>query len=227
MQGGSLGEIERIAEEVIRRLGASRPTPAPTATRTTATATIPVSVSARHIHVSRGVLDRLYGEGFKLTPLTDLGQPGEFASGQTVTLVGQSMRAIEHVRVLGPVRTYTQVEISGTDAVRLGIEPPIRRSGDLAGSEPITLVGPVGTVRLSEGTIRAMRHIHMTERDAQIHRVKNEDLVRIRFSGPAALVLENVLIRVSKSALLELHLDTDNANAADVRPPMTVEILHS
>jgi propanediol utilization protein len=225
MRGGSLDEIERIAEEVIRRLGASSPTAGPTTA--TATATIPVSVSARHVHVSRSVLDRLYGEGFSLTRRTDLGQPGEFASAQTVTLVGQSMRAIEDVRVLGPVRTYTQVEISGTDAVRLGIDPPIRRSGDLAGSEPITLVGPVGTVRLSEGAIRAMRHIHMTERDAEIHRVKDGDPVRVRFPGPAALVLENVLIRVSKSALLELHLDTDNANAADVRPPMTVEILHS
>lgn len=226
-----MDEIERLAEEVIRRLGTSRPTatPTPTAPRTTVTsaAGIPVSVSARHIHISRSVLDRLYGEGFKLTHRTDLGQPGEFASGQTVTLVGGSMRAIEHVRILGPVRAYTQVEISGTDAVRLGIQPPIRRSGDLAGSEPITLVGPVGTVRLSEGAIRAMRHIHMTARDAEINRVKNDDMVRLRFHGPAALVLENVLIRVSGSALLELHLDTDNANAADVRPPMTAEILHS
>ena len=137
------------------------------------------------------------------------------------------MRAIERVRVLGPVRTYTQVEISATDAVRLGIEPPIRRSGDLAGSEPMTLVGPAGTVRLREVAIRPMRHIHMTERDAEIHRVKDGDLVRIRFPGPASLVLENILIRVSGSALLELHLDTDNANAAGVRSPTTVEILHS
>lgn len=216
-----MDQVERIAQEVIRRLGGSGRDQVP------ATGTIPVSVSARHIHISRGVLDELYGEGFALTRRTDLGQPGEFASEQTVTLVGPGMRAIERVRVLGPVRAYTQVEISATDAVRLGIKPPIRRSGDLAGSEAVTIVGPAGTVSLREGTIRAMRHIHMTERDAEIHRVKDGDLVRVRFPGPAALVLENVLIRVSKSALLEIHLDTDNANAAGVLPPTTVDILHS
>ncbi len=216
-----MDQVERIAQEVIRRLGGSD------RDQGQATGTIPIAVSARHIHISRGVLDRLYGEGFELTRLADLGQPGEFASDQTVTLVGPSLCAIERVRVLGPVRAYTQVEVSATDAVRLGIEPPIRRSGDLAGSETVTIVGPAGTVRLREVAIRAMRHIHMTERDAEIHRVKDGDLVRVRFPGPAALVLENTLIRVSKSALLEMHLDTDNANAADVRPPMTVDILHS
>lgn len=214
-----MDQVERIAQEVIRRLGGSG--------QDQATATIPVSVSARHIHISRGVLDRLYGDGFELTRRTDLGQPGEFASDQTVTLVGRSMRAIERVRVLGPLRTYTQVEVSATDAVRLGIEPPIRRSGDLVGSETLTLVGPAGTVHLRDVAIRAMRHIHMTARDAEIHRVTDGDLVRVRFPGAASLVLEKVLIRVSKSALLEFHIDTDNANAAGVGLPTTVEILHS
>ena len=214
-----LDEVERLTREVVRRLrGEER-------SETPGSLAIPVSVSGRHANISRGVLDRLYGEGFQLTKLRDLGQPGEFASEQTVTLVGRSMRAIEGVRLLGAVRGYTQVELSRTDGFRLGLDLPIRRSGDLAGSEPITLVGPAGTVALREGAIRATRHIHMTERDATNHRVADGDLVRMRLAGDRALVLENVLIRVAKSAALELHLDTDDANAAEVRAPMTVEIL--
>ena len=186
---------------------------------------IPVAVSGRHIHVARGVVDQLFGEGFQLTKLRDLGQPGEFASEQTVTVVGRSLRALECVRVLGPVRSYTQVELSGTDAVRLGINPPVRSSGDLIGSESVTVVGPCGSVHLKASAIMATRHIHMTERDAQEHGVADGDRVRIRFTGDRALVLENVLVRVGKSAALELHLDTDDANAAGVRLPTAVKIL--
>lgn len=214
-----MDEVERLTREVVRRLRGEEPAGAPLGLG------IPVTVSARHVHVSRSVVDRLFGESFELTKLRDLGQPGEFASEQTVTLVGRSMRSIEGARVLGPVRGYTQAELSRTDAFRLGLDLPTRRSGDLAGSEPITIVGPAGTVALREGAIRATRHVHMTERDAEVHRVKDGDLVRIRFPGPRALVLENVLIRVAKSAALELHLDVDDANAAEVRAPMTVEIL--
>ncbi len=214
-----MDDVERIAQEVMRRLKGNDPGDAATG------GGIPVTVSARHIHVARGVLDALYGEGYQLTKLRDLGQPGEFASGETVTVVGRSMRAIEDVRLLGPVRTYTQVEISRSDAMRLGIDPPVRRSGDLVGSEPITLVGPAGTVALKQGAVRATRHIHMNDRDAAVHRVKDGDLVRVRFPGERALVFENVLVRVGGSSALELHLDTDDANAADVRPRTTVEIL--
>jgi len=186
---------------------------------------IPVTVSGRHMHISRGVLDRLFGEGFQLTKLRDLGQPGEFASEQTVTVVGRSMRTLEGLRVLGPARPYTQIELSGTDAVRLGVDPPVRASGDLVGSESVTVVGPCGSVHVKEGAIMATRHIHMTERDARDHGVAEGDRVRIRFSGDRALVLENVLVRVGRSSALELHLDTDDSNAAGVRLPMTVKIL--
>lgn len=212
-----MDEVDRIAQEVMRRLRGEKPERRASG--------IPVTVSARHVHISRGVLDRLYGEGFQLARLRDLGQPGEFASKQTVTILGRSMRSIEGVRILGPPRSYTQVELSRTDAVRLGLDPPVRRSGDLAGSEPMTLVGPSGTVALKEGAIRAARHIHMTERDAEVHRVADGDLVRVRFSGDLALVLENVLIRVGKQAALELHVDTDHGNAAGVGPSTVVEIL--
>lgn len=214
-----MDEVERLAREVVKRLRGEQQV------ETRHGLGIPVTVSGRHVHAQRTVVERLYGEGFELSKLRDLGQPGEFAARETVTLIGRSMRAIEGVRLAGPVRGYTQVEISRTDAIRLGLDPPVRRSGDLAGSEPITLVGPAGTVALREGGIRATRHIHMTERDAENHRVRDGDLVRIRFPGERALVLENVLIRVAKSAALELHIDTDDANAAGVRTPMTVEIL--
>ncbi len=224
-----MDEVERLASEVIRRLrgesGARDERGAASATAPAGRSGIPVAVSVRHVHVSRSVLDRLFGTGFALTKLRDLGQPGEFASEQTVTVVGRSMRAIECVRVLGPLRSYTQVELSGTDAVRLGLDPPVRKSGDLVGSEPVTLVGPEGSVRLPEGAITATRHIHMTERDAEEYGVRDGELVRVRFEGPRALVLENVLVRVGRSAALELHLDTDDANAAGVRLPLTVGIL--
>jgi len=216
-----LDDVERIAGEVLKLLRGEAAahrgsSPAPG---------IPVTVSARHVHVTRGVLDVLFGERHELAKLRDLGQPGEFACEECVTLVGASTRAIEGVRLLGPVRTYTQAEFSRTDGVRLGIDPPVRKSGDVAGSPPITMVGPRGTVVLREGAIRATRHIHMTARDAEVHGVSDGDLVRVRFPGPKALTFENVLIRVAKNAALELHLDTDDANAADVRLPMSVDIL--
>ncbi len=249
-----MDDVERLASEVIRRLrgnetNASGPGEGQTAAGGTrepasgggvssgqgqgqeklgeagALTGIPVTVSGRHMHISRGVLDRLFGEGFQLSRLRDLGQPGEFASEQTVTVVGRSMRTLEGLRVLGPVRPYAQIELSGTDAVRLGIDPPVRTSGDLVGSESVTVVGPCGSVHLKEGVIMATRHIHMTERDAREYGVADGARVRIRFSGDRALVLENVLVRVGRSSALELHLDTDDSNAAGVRLPMTVKIL--
>jgi putative phosphotransacetylase len=229
-----MDDVDKLASEVVRRLRgeslAARPasagmvgsSPEPDARRISGG--IPVAVSVRHVHIARGMLDRLFGDGFQLTKLRDLGQPGEFASQQIVTAVGRSTKAIERVRIVGPVRSYTQIELSGTDAVWLGIDPPVRNSGDLIGAEPITLIGPRGSVDLKEGAILATRHIHMTERDAGDHGVRNGDRVRIRFSGDRALVLENVLIRVAKDAALEFHIDTDDANAAGVRLPMSVRI---
>lgn len=248
-----MDDIEKLASEVVRRLkegedrtvaaeagqsatdgtrnatvggnASSRAEPRGESGRDAGATGIPVSVSGRHMHVARSMLDRLFGEGFQLTKLRDLGQPGEFASEQTVTVVGRSMRTLERVRVLGPVRSYTQIELSGTDAVRLGLDPPVRPSGDLIGSESVTIVGPCGSVNLKEGVIMATRHLHMTERDAREYGVADGDHVRIRFPGDRALVLENVLVRVGRSAALELHLDTDDSNAASVRLPMTVKIL--
>jgi len=177
---------------------------------------LPVGVSVRHVHVSAEDLEVLYGPGYRLTPLRDLYQEGEFAAKEVVALVGPRMRALENVRILGPMRSRTQVEVSRTDAVYLGINPPVRASGDLIGSSPITLVGPKGTLILPEGAIIANRHIHMGLDDAQHFGVTDNQLVQVEVLGDKGLVFNNVQVRVKESFRLEMHLDTDDANASGI-----------
>ncbi len=177
---------------------------------------LPVGVSVRHVHVSAEDLEVLYGPGYRLTPLRDLYQEGEFAAKEVVALVGPRMRALENVRILGPMRSRTQVEVSRTDAVYLGINPPVRASGDLIGSSPITLVGPKGTLILPEGAIIANRHIHMGLDDAQHFGVTDNQLVQVEVLGDKGLVFNNVQVRVKEFFRLEMHLDTDDANASGI-----------
>ena len=189
------------------------------------TAALPVGVSVRHVHVSASDLEVLYGPGHKLTPLRDLYQEGEFAAREVVTLVGSKMRAIENVRILGPVRGRTQVEVARTDAIYLGINPPVRASGNLAGSSPITLVGPKGTLILSEGAIIANRHIHMSPGDARQFGVSDHDLVQVEVVGEKGLIFNHVQIRVKDNFRLEMHLDTDDANASGITTGARAHIL--
>ena len=186
---------------------------------------IPVGVSARHAHVSQEHLSVLYGKGHQLTTLAPLYQPEAFAAKETLTVVGRRMRSIEGVRILGPARDYTQVELARTDAIRLGLDPPIRDSGDLAGSEPISLIGPAGSVYLSEGAICATRHIHMTPQIATSLGVEEGDLLKVRIPGERALTLENIRPKISSSYVLQMHLDTDDSNAAGLRGGEAVELL--
>lgn len=186
---------------------------------------IPIGVSVRHVHLTDEVLEMLYGRGYKLTRLRDLTQPGEFAAQETVTLVGPRMRSIQNVRILGPTRNITQVELSKTDGILLGLDLPIRLSGDISGSMPITLVGPKGSVYMREGAIRAARHIHMRPYDAERYGVKDKQVVSVEIPGAAGLVFNNVIIRVSEKYKLECHIDTDEGNAADVRDGMFCKIL--
>ena len=186
---------------------------------------IPVGVSARHAHVSKAHLDILYGEGHQLTTLAPLYQPGAFAAKETLTVVGRRMRSIEGVRILGPARDYTQVELARTDAIRLGLDPPIRDSGDLVGSEPISLIGPAGSIYLNEGAICATRHIHMTPQIASSLGVKESDLLKVRIPGDRALTLENIRPKISTAYVLQMHLDTDDSNAAGLRGGEAVELL--
>lgn len=178
---------------------------------------IPVAVSARHVHLNRETLDLLFGKDYELTQFKPLSQPGQFAANETVTIVGPKNK-YENVRILGPIRPKNQIEISKTDEFFLGIDAPIRDSGNVEGSAPGTLIGPKGTLHLKEGFICAWRHIHMSPEDALRFGVKDKDMVEVEIDDPERpLVFRNVLIRVSEKFKLEMHIDTDEANAAEVK----------
>lgn len=176
---------------------------------------IPIGVSNRHVHVSRADLDRLYGKDYALTRKSELGQPGQFAANETVTLQGPK-GTFEHVRILGPVRSQSQVEISKTDSFRLGVKAPIALSGHLQGTPGITLIGPRGTVDLPCGVIIAKRHIHMTPAQAAARHLKDGQIVDVETFGERRGILGDVIIRVSDTAGLEMHIDVDEANACSL-----------
>lgn len=186
---------------------------------------IPIGVSNRHIHLNNEAVKTLFGEGYNLTPLKDLSQPGQFACKEVVTLVGPSLRPIENVRVLGPVRSKSQVEISATDSYVLKVKPPVRESGKIAGSSAIYVVGPKGVMELDEGCIIANRHIHMSPDDARIFRLKDGDTVTVDVIGTRRTRWYDVQVRVSKDFNLEMHVDTDDANAAGIRNGSKVRIV--
>ena len=186
---------------------------------------IPIGVSVRHVHLCKEHLETLYGAGAELNPTKELYQPGTYAAKETVGLIGPRMRLLERVRVLGPMRDRTQVEIAKTDAIFLGVDSPLRISGDLKGSAPITVIGPKGVVELKEGCIRAMRHIHMNSKEAEYFGLKNGDKVKLRVGGPTAVTFENVVVRIGENILLEVHLDTDEGNVADIHCNQEVEII--
>ena len=185
---------------------------------------VPIGVSARHIHLTQEHVEVLFGKGYQLTKRKEL-MGGQFASNETVTIVGIKLRAIENVRVLGPVRKQTQVEISATDAIKLGVKAPIRESGNIAGSAPIAVVGPKGALYLNEGCIIAMRHIHMSPRDAMAAGVHDGDIVSVKADNERGTIFNHVKIRVDDSFTLEMHIDTDEANAAKIATGDTVRIL--
>ncbi|HIS55820.1 MAG: phosphate propanoyltransferase [Lachnospiraceae bacterium] len=185
---------------------------------------VPIGVSARHIHLTQEHVEVLFGKGYQLTKKKDL-MGGQFASNECVTIVGLKLRAIENVRVLGPVRKQSQVEISATDAIKLGIKAPVRESGNLAGSAPIAVVGPKGVLYLEEGCIIAKRHIHMSPADAAAAGVHDGDIVSVKADNERGTIFNEVLIRVNDSYTLEMHIDTDEANAAKIATGQTVMIM--
>lgn len=185
---------------------------------------VPVGISARHVHVSQADLDILYGEGYQLTVKKDLKQEGQFASNELVDIITEK-GSFKNVRILGPIRKQTQVEIALTDALKLKMAIPVRDSGDLKDSPGITIVGPKGTIEIKEGVIAAGRHIHMSLTDAAAFGVKDKDVVKVRCEGERGLVFENVLIRAHESFRLEMHIDTDEANAAMCKNSGLVEII--
>lgn len=185
---------------------------------------VPVGVSARHVHLTQEHVEVLFGKGYQLTKKKEL-MGGQFASNEMVTLVGIKLRAIENVRVLGPVRKASQVEISATDAIKLGIKAPVRESGNTAGSAPIALVGPKGALYLEEGCIVAMRHIHMSPADAAAAGVKDGQIVSVKADNERGTTFNQVKIRVHETFTLEMHIDTDEANASQIATGDTVTII--
>ena len=203
---------QQAVAELVRRIVAEMETDA-----ASSDLTVPVGVSNRHVHLSEADVETLFGRGYTLTPLKDLSQVGQFACKETVTLVGPSMRAIEGVRVLGPVRKSSQVEISKTDSYVLKVKPPVRESGNLGGSAPLTLIGPKGVLTLSEGCIIANRHIHMSPEDAARFGVRDFDRVTVDLpDAPRPTRWFDVQVRVHKDFRLEMHVDTDDANSAGI-----------
>lgn len=174
-----------------------------------------VETSARHVHVTQETLEALFGKGYQLTVKKELSQPGQFASNERVTVVGPK-KELANVSILGPCRKLNQVELSATDARSIGIDAPLRESGDVAASGKCTLVGPCGSVELEEGVIVAKRHIHMTENDAQEFGVKNGDIVSVLIENDNGrkTIFADTVIRVSNSYSLAMHVDTDESNAS-------------
>ena len=210
--------VDLITAEVLKSLGGKTEIRA-----ASATPAIPLGISNRHMHIRKETFKTLFGPDAALTVYRELFQPGEFASDQTVTLVGPKMCAIQNVRILGPFRSYDQVELSLTDAIGIGISPPVRNSGDLKGAPALTVIGPAASTFMSECAIIANRHLHMPSGDAQAFGVKEGDFIRVRIGGEKSTVFEQVLVRVNDAWKLQLHLDTDDANAANVRCRTSVE----
>ncbi|MBL4951600.1 phosphate propanoyltransferase [Neobacillus sp. YIM B02564] len=194
-----------IVKEVVKRLQEMEAVPY-----------VPIGISNRHVHLSQKDLEALFGPGYQLTKMKDLKQPGQFAAKETVVLTGPKGE-IQNVRILGPVRGKTQVEISFTDSFKLGVPAPVRESGKIAGTPGLVLTGPAGKLELQEGVIAALRHIHVPPEFAEKFDLHDKEMVEVEVGSVRKTIFQHVLIRVSDKYVLEMHLDTDEANAAGVK----------
>ena len=183
-----------------------------------------VNISARHCHVTQTDLERLFGVGHKLTPYKALYQDGFFAAEETVTIIGPRHRMIPNLRILGPCRDHSQVELAFTDAISLGMDIPVRKSGDHRDSPGCYLLGPAGMIELPRGVIRHERHVHIGPADAAYHGVKDGDRMKLRVQGGCGLTFDDLLVRFSPSSKLEVHVDTDEGNAVDLPHATKVEL---
>jgi putative phosphotransacetylase len=213
--------IEKIVREIVYKQSGKNGDTATGGARELA-----VSVSARHVHLTDADVETLFGRGAVLTPDKPLYQDGFYAAAETVMVVGPGRRRmLPTVRVLGPTRPFSQVELAFTDAISLGIDIPVRASGKIEGTPGCVLVGPKGVVELKQGVIRAERHVHMNFDDAARYGVKNGDRMNLRIASTCTLVLEDLLVRADATSKLEVHLDTDEGNAADLDHATKVELL--
>jgi putative phosphotransacetylase len=213
--------IERIVREIVAGK-AARPAQAPVAP---GRPNLVVSISARHLHLTDEHVEVLFGAGHKLTVQKPLYQDGFYAAEETVMVVGPRRRMLPSVRVLGPTRPASQVELAFTDGISLGIDLPVRASGKIAGTPGCVLVGPQGVVELKEGVIRAERHVHMNNEHAAFYGVNNGDRMRLRVDSSCSVVFEDLLVRADATSKLEVHIDTDEGNAADLDHATKVELL--
>ena len=218
-------QLERVVRQVVREGFAARLQAGEPQLSAAYTPNVVVNISARHMHISRADMDTLFGGGSELTVYRWLYQPGEFAAEQTVTLIGPRRRMIDKVRILGPIRERSQVEISFTDSVALGIDAPLRPSGRIDGAPGCLIMGPAGSIELPQGVIRAERHVHMGPADAQTYGFSDGQYVKLRIDSDCAVTFENVLCRVSPSVLLEVHLDTDEGNACNLVNATSVALM--
>jgi putative phosphotransacetylase len=226
-------EVERLVRDVLRQRLRGQVIPPPAREQHAAQALHPggpphplvVNVSARHMHVTPQDVEVLFGPGAKLTKLKDLYQQGEFASEQTVTLVGPRQRIIPNVRILGPVRDYSQIELSYTDGIYLGIDLPLRISGNHDATPGCTVLGPHGALNLSRGVIRAERHVHMSQADLDYYGVKDGDYMKLRIDGPCGVTFDRLKVRYHPKVILEVHIDTDEGNACDLESAVHMELL--
>lgn len=226
-------EVEQLVREVLLEKLKRGQTPPPSIERHARQASqaggpphpLVVNVSARHMHVTPADLEILFGPGAKLTKQKDLYQEGEFASEQLVTVVGPRQRIIPNVRILGPTRNYTQVELSYTDGIYLGIDLPLRISGNHEQTPGCTLLGPKGAVNLSKGVIRAERHVHMSTEDMNYYGVKDGDYMKLRIAGPCGVMFDRVKVRFHPKVILEVHIDTDEGNACDLDTATELQLL--
>lgn len=186
--------------------------------------TLVVGVSARHAHLSRLHMNILFGEGSELTPKKNIGQPGQYASNEQITVI--TTAGIMKLRIIGPLRAETQIELSLTDARKLGINPPIRNSGDIDNSAGAKIVGPCGEIELQKGIIIAARHIHLCEKTAEEYCLKDGDIVSIKTDGERSVTLHNVLVRAGVKHADEVHVDTDEANACNLKSGDVVNIIY-
>jgi putative phosphotransacetylase len=209
-----------VRESLFRQVGRRQPAaPAPT---------LVVNSSARHMHISPENLELLFGKGAELTVHKWLYQEGQFASQQTVTLIGPRKRIIPNLRILGPTRNLTQIELAITDSIQLGIDVPVRMSGDIEGTPGGYVMGPKGLLEMKNGIIRAARHVHMSPSDAKFYSVKHLDKITLKVDAKGCRTrFDDLLVRVDSSFKLEVHIDTDEANACDLERATKVELLKS
>jgi putative phosphotransacetylase len=208
-----------VRQTVYQRLGKALPRPA------AAPNPLVVNVSARHCHLTPATVETLFGKGHQLTVHKWLYQDGQFAAKETLTLIGPRSRVISNLRILGPCRDFNQVELAYTDGIALGFELPLRISGNIKGTLGCMLMGPAGFFEMSEGVIRALRHVHMSPDDAAFYGVKGGDAMKLKIGGPCGLTLDKLLARVDKSFKLEVHIDTDEGNACNLQPETSCELI--